>query len=129
MNVFDKFYFITVNDGSYIQTKASVQKLKSKQLTEFINKSNAFNNFSTSTVHKIKSHSYNRNNQQLIEPPIVFMENKNFKLNNGSKQIANILESFKSFKKSYEIDQYLDEPNVSLNNKSPTTDEAIIEFL
>lgn len=118
--------FIVNNGGELLETKASVQKLKSKQLTDFIEKSQLFTNKDTKEKNiRITSDSSKYSVIKLgaddvggDEAPVLFVGRDAPNLTKGTSQLAEIILSYKMFK----------EMNVEEDYRDYVTEESV-EFL
>lgn len=124
----ESWYFLCLvnNGGELLETKASVQKLKSKQLTDFIETSQLFTK--KDSKKKNTSSSSNNSNYAVIklgaddvggdEAPVLFVGCGTPNLTKGTSQLAEIILSYKMFK----------EMNVDADYRDYVTEESV-DFL
>lgn len=106
----------TVNDGgTLLQTKASVKKLKSKKLTDFIENSTGFN-VTTAAERQLSDQQLLQNAHEEI--PVLCIRRggtTKAKLKKNSQKLQEILMSYKIFKaenSEHDFPDYITEENV-----------------
>lgn len=113
------FHFSLVNNGGKIlETKASVQKLKSKQLTDFIEKSQLFTTTESKEKKKKPKSSSIHSKYSVIklgaddvggdEAPVLFVGRGTPIPTKGTSELAEIILSYKMFKEMNVVSDYRD---------------------